>query len=88
MSGSLTIHRYECKGGSIVATQVTASNFAEIADWTGGATHPHTRAHVTSVSIPPYASLAIATDWVVRMPDGRFVVLTDMDFNDRYQRAG
>ena len=40
MSGSLTIHRYECKGGSIVATQVTASNFAEIADWTGGATHP------------------------------------------------
>jgi hypothetical protein len=87
MSASLTVHRYECKGGSIIAVQVTTSNFADIAAWTGGTTHPHTRAHVTSVSVPPHETLAIAGDWVLRMPDGRFVILNDVDFHDRYQRA-
>jgi hypothetical protein len=85
MSQPLTIHRYETRGGTIVAVQVSTSNVGAIAEWTGGATHRHTREHDYSVSVG--SEVALPGDWVVRYPDGRFVVLSDADFNDRYQRT-
>lgn len=84
---ALTVNRYERRGGNIIATQVSTSNYAEIATWTGGTTHPHTRTHATSVSVPGLVRPVFAGEWVVRFPDGRFKVLDDLDFHDRYQRS-
>jgi hypothetical protein len=87
MESSLRIHRYEARGGNIVASQVSTSNLGLIADWTGGTAHPHTREHERSVSVPFKAGEAFPTDWVIRYPDGRFLVLPDDKFHDRYQRS-
>lgn len=87
MTSTLRIHRYEARGGNVVASQVSASNIDEIATWTGGTAHPHTREHGRSVSVPRAAGEAFPTDWVVRYPDGRFDVLEDAPFHDRYQRS-
>ena len=87
MSAGLRIHHYEARGGTIIACQVSTSNLSEIADWTGGTRHPHTREHPSSVSLPHSNVAAAATDWIVRYPDGRFTVLSDLAFHDRYQRS-
>ena len=84
----LPLHYFETRRGFVTAVQVTATNLPELADWTGGTLHHHSRRWDDSIDVPAVSGFhARVGDWIVRYPEGRFERMSDDTFNDRYQRS-